>query len=65
MTNTHLVFYLLISDDLLLMNDNTLVIISARANSSGLYTCIAQNMVGEDKQQTSVEVYGNFILSNF
>lgn len=51
-----------ISDDLLLMNDNTLVIISARANSSGLYTCIAQNEVGKDQQQTSIEVFGKLNL---
>lgn len=40
------------------MNDNTLVIISAQANTSGVYTCLAQNEVGEDKQQIYVEVHG-------
>ncbi|XP_052121431.1 hemicentin-1 isoform X3 [Frankliniella occidentalis] len=43
--------------DLLMMNDNTLVIISAQANISGVFTCVARNEVGEDMQQTSIEVY--------
>ncbi|KAK3914743.1 Hemicentin-1 [Frankliniella fusca] len=43
--------------DFLLMNDNTLVIISAQANTSGVFTCVAKNEVGEDKQQISIEVY--------
>ncbi|XP_034234598.1 hemicentin-1-like isoform X2 [Thrips palmi] len=44
-------------DDLLLMKDNTLVIISAQANTSGLYTCVAQNEVGEHRQEIFIEVH--------
>lgn len=42
------------------MNDNTLVIISAQANTSGIYTCVAQNEVGEYRQEIYIDVNGMY-----
>jgi len=49
-----------ISEHLVLLEDGTLVITSATLNTTGIYTCIAENSKGSDQRHFLVEVLGKY-----
>lgn len=49
-----------ISEHLVLLEDGTLVITSATLNTTGIYTCIAENSKGNDQRHFLVEVLGKY-----
>ena len=49
-----------ISEHLVLLEDGTLVITSATLNTTGIYTCIAENAKGNDQRHFLVEVLGKY-----
>lgn len=49
-----------ISEHLVLLEDGTLVITSATLNTTGIYTCIAENIKGNDQRHFLVEVLGEY-----
>jgi hypothetical protein len=55
-------FYYFISEHLIALEDGTLVIISATLNTTGIYTCIAENTKGSDQKHFLVEVLGKYLL---
>jgi len=49
-----------VSEHLVLLEDGTLVITSATLNTTGIYTCIAENSKGNDQRHFLVEVLGKY-----
>jgi hypothetical protein len=49
-----------ISEHLVVLEDGTLVITSATLNTTGIYTCIAENSKGSDQRHFLVEVLGKY-----
>jgi len=49
-----------ISEHLVLLEDGTLVITAATLNTTGIYTCIAENSKGNDQRHFLVEVLGKY-----
>jgi hypothetical protein len=54
----NIVFHLSISEHVMVLEDGTLVITSATLNTTGIYTCVAENTEGSDQQHFLIEVLG-------
>lgn len=52
------VFHLSIPEHVTVLEDGTLVITSATLNTTGIYTCVAENTEGSDQQHFLIEVLG-------
>jgi DNA-binding transcriptional ArsR family regulator len=50
-----------VSEHLMVLEDSTLVITSATLNTTGIYTCVAENIKGSDQRHFLIEVLGEFL----
>lgn len=48
----------ILTDEILIMQDNTLVLTSASLRTSGIYSCVAENIAGMDSRNYTIDVLG-------